>query len=140
MNNVYSIETVSKVTTDGGKTWERVGLKEKHVDDHAMWINPNDPNHYMIGSDGGIYITYDDAENYYHVSNLPVTQYYRVTVDNEKPFYNVYGGTQDNNSMGGPNQTLNSDGIPNSEWYVTLGGDGFWQAIDPEPRVDAAAG
>ena len=132
VNTVYSMETVSKVTIDGGKTWERVGLKEKHVDDHAMWIDPKDPNHYMIGSDGGIYITYDDAENYYHVSNLPVTQYYRVNVDNEKPFYNVYGGTQDNNSMGGPNQTLSSDGIPNSEWYVTLGGDGFWQAIDPQ--------
>jgi len=132
VDKVYSMETVSKVTTDGGKTWERVGLNEKHVDDHAMWINPNDPEHYMIGSDGGIYITYDDADHYYHVSNLPITQYYRVTVDNEKPFYNVYGGTQDNNSMGGPSQTLNSDGIPNSEWFVTLGGDGFWQAIDPE--------
>jgi photosystem II stability/assembly factor-like uncharacterized protein len=132
VNKVYSMETVSKVTTDGGKTWERVGLKEKHVDDHAMWINPDNPDHYMIGSDGGIYITYDDAENYYHVSNLPVTQYYRVNVDNAKPFYNVYGGTQDNNSMGGPSQTLRRDGIPDSEWFVTLGGDGFWQAIDPE--------
>ena len=132
VDKVYSMETVSKVTKDGGKTWERVGLKAKHVDDHAMWIDPNDPNHYMIGSDGGIYITYDDADNYRHVSNLPITQYYRVNVDNEEPFYNVYGGTQDNNSMGGPSQTLRSDGIPNSEWYVTLGGDGFWQAIDPE--------
>jgi photosystem II stability/assembly factor-like uncharacterized protein len=132
VNKVYSMETVSKVTTDGGKTWERVGLKEKHVDDHAMWINPDNTDHYMIGSDGGIYITYDDAENYYHVSNLPVTQYYRVNVDNAEPFYNVYGGTQDNNSMGGPSQTLRRDGIPNSEWFVTLGGDGFWQAIDPE--------
>ncbi len=132
VNKVYSMETVGKVTTDGGKTWERIGLNKKHVDDHAMWIDPEDPEHYMIGSDGGIYTTYDDAEHYYHVSNLPVTQYYRVSVDNEKPFYNVYGGTQDNNSMGGPSQTLNSDGIPNSEWYVTLGGDGFWQAIDPK--------
>ena len=132
VNKVYSMETVSKVTKDGGKTWERVGLNKKHVDDHAMWIDPQNPEHYMIGSDGGIYITYDDAEHYYHVSNLPITQYYRVTVDNEKPFYNVYGGTQDNNSMGGPSQTLNSAGIPDSEWTVTLGGDGFWQAIDPK--------
>src|SRR6056297_3734298 len=132
VNKVYSMETFSKVTTDGGKTWKRVGLNKKHVDDHAMWINPNNPEHYMIGSDGGIYITYDDAEHYYHVSNLPITQYYRVTVDNEKPFYNVYGGTQDNNSMGGPSQVLNSDGIADSEWFVTLGGDGFWQAIDPK--------
>jgi photosystem II stability/assembly factor-like uncharacterized protein len=131
VDKVYSMETVGKVTKDGGKTWERIGLNKKHVDDHAMWIDPDDPEHYMIGSDGGIYITYDDAEHYYHVSNLPITQYYRVSVDNEKPFYNVYGGTQDNNSMGGPSQTLNSDGIPNSAWYVTLGGDGFWQAIDP---------
>jgi len=132
VDKVYSMETVSKVTTDGGKTWERVGLNKKHVDDHAMWIDPENPEHYMIGSDGGIYTTYDDAENYYHTSNLPVTQYYRVNVDNEEPFYNVYGGTQDNNSMGGPSQTLRSDGIPDSDWFVTLGGDGFWQAIDPE--------
>lgn len=132
VDKVYSMETVSKVTKDGGKTWERVGLKGKHVDDHALWINPEDTEHFIIGSDGGIYITHDEGENYYHVSNLPVTQYYRVNVDNEEPFYNVYGGTQDNNSMGGPSQTLSRDGIPNSEWFVTLGGDGFWQAIDPE--------
>ncbi|MFP4621821.1 MAG: VPS10 domain-containing protein [Bacteroidales bacterium] len=132
VDKVYSVETVSKVTKDGGKNWERVGMNKKHVDDHAMWIDPEDTDHYMIGSDGGIYITHDDAEHYSHVSNLPVTQYYRVSVDTEKPFYNVYGGTQDNNSMGGPSQTLNSDGIPNSEWFVTLGGDGFWQAIDPK--------
>jgi len=132
VNKVYSMETFSKVTEDGGKTWERIGIKKKHVDDHAMWIDPENPDHYIIGSDGGIYITYDDAENYYHVSNLPVTQYYRVSVDNAEPFYNIYGGTQDNNSMGGPSQTLKKDGIPNSEWFVTLGGDGFWQAIDPE--------
>lgn len=132
IDKVYSMETFSHVTNDGGKTWERISLKEKHVDDHAMWINPENTDHYMIGSDGGIYTTYDDGDNYYHVSNLPITQYYRVNVDNEEPFYNVYGGTQDNNSMGGPSQTLGSDGIPNSEWFVTLGGDGFWQAIDPE--------
>jgi photosystem II stability/assembly factor-like uncharacterized protein len=131
VDKVYSMETVSKVTKDGGKTWERVSLKGRHVDDHALWIDPKDTEHFIIGGDGGVYITYDSGENYYHVSNLPVIQYYRVNVDNEKPFYNVYGGTQDNNSMGGPNQTLRRDGIPNSEWFVTLGGDGFWQAIDP---------
>lgn len=132
VDKVYSVETISKVTKDGGKTWENVGRKARHVDDHALWIDPEDPDHFIIGGDGGVYVTYDSGKEYYHVSNLPVTQYYRVSVDNEKPFYNVYGGTQDNNSMGGPSQTLRSDGIPNESWFVTLGGDGFWQAIDPE--------
>ncbi len=72
------------------------------------------------------------GENFDFKDNLPVTQFYRVNVDNDYPFYNVYGGTQDNNSIGGPSRTISSDGIVNSDWIVTNGGDGFWAAIDPE--------
>ena len=131
-DKVYSLETVSKVTLDGGKTWNNIGNNQRHVDDHAMWIDPYNTSHFYIGGDGGIYESFDEGKNYIFKSNLPVTQFYRVAVDNAKPFYNVYGGTQDNNSMGGPSQNINRDGVVNDDWKVTVGGDGFWVAIDPE--------
>ena len=86
----------------------------------------------MIGGDGGIYETFDGGSTFLFKTNLPVTQYYRVSVDNTEPFYWVYGGTQDNNSMGGPSRNLKSGGVTSDEWVVTLGGDGFWQAIEPD--------
>ena len=132
VDKVYSVETRSVYTEDGGKTWKRVGLKDRHVDDHAMWINPDDPKQFLIGGDGGVYETYDGGLTFQHKSNLPVTQFYRVAVDNDYPFYNIYGGTQDNNSLGGPTRTINQDGIVNADWYPTNGGDGFWSATDPE--------
>ena len=136
VNKVYSMETFSHVTKDGGKTWERLGLDERHVDDHAFWINPENTKHFMIGGDGGVYVTYDEGKKYFHVSNLPVVQYYRVTVDNSEPFYWVYGGTQDNNSNGGPNASISRDGVDKGEWVVTLGGDGFWTRVDPkDPNI-----
>ena len=136
VNKVYSLETRSYYTEDGGKTWKMLGLSKKHVDDHAMWIDPNDTKHFLIGCDGGIYETFDGGKNYLFKNNLPVTQFYRVNVDNEYPFYNIYGGTQDNNSMGGPSRTLRSTGITNDDWFITNGGDGFWGAIDPtDPNI-----
>lgn len=136
VDKVYSMETVSKLTLNGGKTWKSLGRKSRHVDDHALWIDPEDPEHFIIGGDGGVYISYNGGSDFRHVSNLPVTQFYRVAVDNAKPFYNVYGGTQDNSSMGGPSQTLRSDGIVNEEWFITQGGDGFWTRIDPkDPNI-----
>jgi photosystem II stability/assembly factor-like uncharacterized protein len=131
VDKVYSMETISKVTVDGGKTWNNIGNNGRHVDDHAFWIDPQNTKHFYIGGDGGIYETYDEGMNFIFKANLPVTQFYRVTVDNALPFYNVYGGTQDNNSMRGPSQTINRDGIVNSDWKVTVGGDGFWVAVDP---------
>ena len=131
VDKVYSVETISQVTLDGGKTWNSVGNNQRHVDDHALWIDPDDTKHFYIGGDGGIYETYDEGKNYIFKSNLPVTQFYRVNVDNELPFYNVYGGTQDNNSMGGPSRNTDRDGVINDDWFVTMGGDGFWVAIDP---------
>ena len=132
VDKVYSVETRSVYTDDAGKTWNRISTSTRHVDDHALWIDPADTDHFIIGGDGGIYETWDAGSTFDFKENLPVTQFYRVHVDNEKPFYNVYGGTQDNNTMGGPSQTINSDGVTNDEWYVTLGGDGFWIATDPE--------
>ena len=131
VDKVYSVETVSHVTVDGGRTWKPLSNNNRHVDDHAIWIDPNDTDHFLIGGDGGIYETWDGGDTYDFKENLPVTQFYRVNVDNDYPFYNVYGGTQDNNSFGGPSQTLKADGIVNDDWIVTNGGDGFWTAIDP---------
>ncbi|MBK7133848.1 MAG: glycosyl hydrolase [Bacteroidales bacterium] len=131
VDKVYSMETTSKVTLDGGKTWNNVGNNGRHVDDHALWIDPSDTKHLYIGGDGGVYETFDEGKNFIFKSNLPVTQFYRVAVDNAFPFYNVYGGTQDNNSMGGPSRNINRDGVVNADWKVTVGGDGFWVAIDP---------
>jgi len=128
---VYSTETVTKVTRDGGETWKSLGNNARHVDDHAMWIDPHDPEHFLIGGDGGIYESYDGGQQYQFKSNLPVTQFYRVNVDNAQPFYYVYGGTQDNNTMGGPSRSTSSQGVASDDWYVTHGGDGFWVAIDP---------
>ena len=129
---VYSVETISHVTRDGGKTWVPLSNNKRHVDDHAMWIDPDDTRHFLIGGDGGIYETYDGGADYLFKSNLPVTQFYRVNVDQSTPFYYVYGGTQDNNSLGGPSRNTSGTGVLSDDWFVTNGGDGFWSQIDPE--------
>lgn len=129
---VYSMDTWLHVSQDGGKSWQKVPEKLKHVDNHCLWINPDNTNHMIAGCDGGIYETYDNAENWEFKPNLPVTQFYRVTVDNSEPFYHIHGGTQDNFSLGGPSRTINSRGIVNSDWYVTSTGDGFESQIDPK--------
>ncbi len=135
-NKVYSVDTYTKYTLDGGKTWNSLGLSQKHVDDHALWINPDNTAHLIIGCDGGLYETFDAGSNWRHAPNLPVTQFYRVAVDNAKPFYNVAGGTQDNNSCVGSSQTICRDGILQDDWKVTQGGDGFFSAIDPlDPNI-----
>jgi len=131
VNRIFSLDTYTQVTVDGGRTWKNLGNKERHVDDHAMWIDPTNTDHFYIGGDGGIYETYDNGSNFIFKSNLPVTQFYRVAVDNSYPFYYIYGGTQDNNSMGGPSANTRN-GVVNDDWFVTSGGDGFWLAIDPE--------
>lgn len=130
-DRVYSMDSYSRVTNDGGKTWKNISTKARHVDDHALWIDPANNDHYMIGGDGGIYETWDGGTEFQFKSNLPVAQFYRVNVDNSLPFYYVYGGTQDNNSMGGPSRNVSPMGVVNDEWFVTNGGDGFWTASDP---------
>ncbi len=130
-NKVYSVDTYGKVTLDGGKTWKNMGNNKRHVDDHAYWIDPKNTEHMLIGCDGGVYETWNGNKTFLFKTTLPVTQFYRVAVDDSKPFYWVYGGTQDNNSLGGPSQNLKKGGVSSYEWITTLGGDGFWQAIDP---------
>lgn len=130
-DKVYTMGYDVSVSIDGGKTFKPIGEKSKHVDNHALWVNPSNTNHMINGCDGGIYETRDGAKTWEYKSNLPVTQFYKVEVDQSEPFYFVYGGTQDNFSLGGPSRTRNENGIVNSDWFVTNGGDGFESAIDP---------
>ncbi len=130
-DRIYSQDTFLQVTEDGGKTWNRLSVRSKHVDDHALWIDPANTDHLLAGCDGGVYETFDRGDNWRFAANLPITQFYRVAVDYDEPFYNVYGGTQDNNTIGGPSRTTFGHGISNREWFLTLGGDGFEPAIDP---------
>ena len=136
LDRVYAMDTRIHVTEDGGKSWSTGLEQSKHVDNHALWIDPEDTAHLINGNDGGVYETWDRGKTWAFFENLPITQFYRVSVDNDLPFYNVYGGTQDNYSLGGPSRTLNVNGIVNADWFVTLGGDGFETVIDPEdPNV-----
>jgi len=131
-NILYSMATYNQWSTDGGKTWQTLGEDLKHVDNHALWIDPDNPDYYLVGCDGGIYESFDAAKTWVFKANLPITQFYKVAVDNDEPFYNVYGGTQDNFSLGGPSRTTDQHGIDNYQWFVTQGGDGFESQVDPK--------
>src|SRR5688500_9540700 len=132
VDRIYIMNVFAMVSDDGGRTIRRLGERNKHVDNHDIWINPQNTDHYLIGSDGGIYESFDRGVHWDFKQNLPVTQFYDITTDNAKPFYNVYGGTQDNFSFGGPSRTRSASGIVNSDWFVTNGGDGFRSQVDPE--------
>jgi photosystem II stability/assembly factor-like uncharacterized protein len=132
VERVYSMDTWMQVTEDGGKTFRNVGEKFKHVDNHALWIDPEDTDYLLAGCDGGVYESFDRGSTWHFKANLPITQFYKITADNDRPFYNVYGGTQDNFTLGGPSRTNNVQGIANRDWFVTLGGDGFKPQVDPE--------
>lgn len=131
VDKVFSMSTWLHHTEDGGKTFKKTGETQKHVDNHCIWINPKNTDHWIVGCDGGIYETYDHATTWEYKANLPVTQFYKVSIDYDKPFYNVFGGTQDNNSQAGPSRSINNAGILNSDWYITVGGDGYETQVDP---------
>lgn len=131
-DRIYSADVWVRVSDDGGKTWRKLDEKWKHPDNHVVWIDPASSDHLIIGCDGGLYESFDRAESWSFKANLPVTQFYRVSADDALPFYSVYGGTQDNFSLGGPARTTDAKGISNADWYVTQGGDGFRSVPDPK--------
>lgn len=128
---VYVMNTYSGVSEDGGKTFNNVGERNKHIDNHALWIDPTNPKHLLNGNDGGVYESFDRGKTWRFFTNLPVTQFYKVAADNAEPFYNVYGGTQDNFTLGGPSRTNATTGINSDEWFVMVLGDGFEPHVDP---------
>lgn len=127
---VYHLGVNLQRSTDGGRTWSNVG-RGVHADQHALWINPDNPHHMILGNDGGLYISRDRAETWDWSPDLPLAQFYALGVDMAEPFFHVYGGTQDNGTWGGPSRTRDRKGIGNADWFRTSGGDGFYAAIDP---------
>jgi len=128
---LYLANNYMLVSYDDGKTFEYMNESEKHVDNHAVAFKPNDPNYILVGCDGGLYESFDKTENWKFIDNLPITQFYKIAVDDAEPFYYVYGGTQDNNTQGAPSRTDNVHGIRNADWFVVLGGDGHQPATEP---------
>ena len=134
-DRVWVLGTYVHKSIDGGKTFTTDSTGDRiHVDHHALWLNPNDGNHMMLGNDGGLYFTYDGAKNWDFIDNLPIGQFYDIDVDDRDPYY-VYGGTQDNGTWGLPVRTYNGVGITNADVINIAYGDGFFTVTDPaDPR------
>jgi photosystem II stability/assembly factor-like uncharacterized protein len=127
---LYVLGVNLHVSSDGGRTFRADGAEGIHADHHALWIDPNDSQHLVLGNDGGLYFSYDRGVTWEHVKNLPLAQFYAVAADLRRP-YHVYGGLQDNGSWGGPGSNHNPDGITLADWTRVLGADGFYCQVDP---------
>ena len=138
-DRLYLMNVHILTSKDGGKNFEQLTnernfyyyFDKKHSDHHAMAFKMSDPDYLMVGTDAGIYESFDAAKNWHYFLNLPLTQFYKVAVNNQEPFYHIFGGTQDNGSAGGPSATDEEYGITNRVWYKTLMADGHQSATDP---------
>ena len=132
-DTIYQMDVFVHMTKDGGKSFKSIETgKSKHSDNHALWIDPADADHMLLGCDAGLYETFDAGGSWRHFPNLPVSQFYRLAVDNSEPFFNILGGAQDLGTLFGPSRTTNVEGVRNHDWYVPLGADGYHVDFDPE--------
>ena len=129
-DKIYLANNRIIVSDNGGKDYYNMSENKKHSDNHDIAFT-NDPNFMLVGSDGGLYVTHDNTRHWRFIDNMPITQYYKVAVDDREPFYHIFGGTQDNGSHGGPSRTDNEHGVRNADWYKTLGADGHQSATEP---------
>ena len=129
---VYQMDVFLHVTRDGGATIDYLETgHDKHSDNHALWIDPANGKHFIVGTDAGLYESFDEGATWRHFRNLPISQFYKLALSNTVPFYQILGGAQDAGTQHGPSRTLNRDGIRNQDWYVPFGADGYGVAIDP---------
>lgn len=130
---VYQMDVFLHVSRDGGKTFDYLETgREKHSDNHAFWIDPQNGDHLMAGTDAGLYESFDEGAKWRHFPNLPISQFYKLGLDNAEPFYNIVGGAQDLGTLIGPSRTTNVEGVRNKDWFVPLGADGYDSHFDPE--------
>ena len=130
-DHVVRLAPSSQQSWDGGRTYVGFATAGTHADHHALWINPNAPEQMILGTDGGLYLSWDRGQTWDHVENIPLAQFYAISVDDARPYYNVYGGLQDNAAWGAPNQTRTTFGTSNAHWSRFVGGDGFYSVADP---------
>jgi photosystem II stability/assembly factor-like uncharacterized protein len=129
-DRVWVMGTLVQETLDGGTTFNRIRMREVHVDHHVVWINPKDTSQIILGNDGGLYMTHDSGEKWEFIDNLPIGQYYNISVDHRDPYW-IYGGLQDNGVWGAPSKSYSNKLISNSDYIHVAGGDGFYSATEP---------
>lgn len=128
-NRLYRPAFNMSISDDGGYSFYDAAGGGVHSDHHALWINPKNTDQMYLGTDGGVYSSTDKGNNWQFIRCLPVSQFYHVSTDESKPYYNVYGGLQDNGSWMAPSQS--PGGVENADWVSLFGGDGFWVLPDP---------
>ena len=130
---IYQMDVFIHVSRDGGNSFNYLGTgREKHSDNHALWIDPQNGQHLLAGTDAGLYESFDEGTTWRHFPNLPISQFYKLGLDQAEPFYNIIGGAQDLGTLIGPSRTMNIEGVRNQDWFVPLGADGYDSHFDPE--------
>jgi photosystem II stability/assembly factor-like uncharacterized protein len=129
--HLYVLGVALHESTDGGRTFRKgTAAPGVHVDHHALWIDPADPDHLLLGNDGGVYASRDRGRQWEHLHNLPIAQCYGVSIEPDR-FYRVYGGLQDNGTWVGASRTHRRDGVTAADWAKVTGADGFQCQVDP---------